>query len=151
MDKFYNRYEHLDLLTSITQNVVTTKGRMTVLVGRRRVGKTKLIKEHIKQTQGAKTDNTNKEPIKYLYFFISKKSQNQLVAEFTEIINQELKVKFFAPKSLRDIFEFLFEYAKSEPLLLAIDEFQDITFIDKGLYSDLQNLWDSNKSESNFI
>jgi AAA+ ATPase superfamily predicted ATPase len=88
------------------------------MVGRRRVGKTRLLNEALHQ------DNTP-----FLYLFISRKSESALVAEFAKIIHSELGVKFFQPQTLRDIIEFLLDYTKQKPLTIILDEFQDIDIV----------------------
>lgn len=137
MKKFYNRQKELKALQTVSEQIVKTKGQLSVMVGRRRVGKTRLLNEAFQQ------ENT-----RFLYLFISRKSENALVAEFAEIINSELGVKFFQPQSLRDIIEFLLDYTKQKPLTIIIDEFQDIDIVNPALFSDLQNLWDANKRDS---
>lgn len=137
MKKFYNRQKELKALQTVSEQIVKTKGQLSVMVGRRRVGKTRLLNEAFQQ------ENTP-----FLYLFISRKSENALVAEFAEIINSELGVKFFQPQSLRDIIEFLLDYTKQKPLTIIIDEFQDIDIVNPALFSDLQNLWDANKRDS---
>ncbi|EKO3658891.1 ATP-binding protein [Vibrio metschnikovii] len=137
MKKFYNRQKELKALQTVSEQIVKTKGQLSVMVGRRRVGKTRLLNEAFQQK------NTQ-----FLYLFISRKSENSLVAEFAEIINSELGVKFFQPQSLRDIIEFLLDYTKQKPLTIIIDEFQDIDIVNPALFSDIQNLWDANKRDS---
>lgn len=137
MKKFYNRQKELKALQTVSEQIVETKGQLSVMVGRRRVGKTRLLNEAFHQ------ENT-----KFLYLFISRKSERSLVAEFAEIINSELGVKFFQPQSLRDIIEFLLDYTKQKPLTIIIDEFQDIDIVNPALFSDIQNLWDANKRDS---
>ncbi|MBC3619381.1 MAG: ATP-binding protein [Vibrio metschnikovii] len=137
MKKFYNRQKELKALQTVSEQIVKTKGQLSVMVGRRRVGKTRLLNEAFQQ------ENTQ-----FLYLFISRKSENSLVAEFAEIINSELGVKFFQPQSLRDIIEFLLDYTKQKPLTIIIDEFQDIDIVNPSLFSDIQNLWDANKRDS---
>lgn len=137
MKKFYNRQKELKALQTVSEQIVETKGQLSVMVGRRRVGKTRLLNEAFRQ------ENT-----KFLYLFISRKSESSLVAEFAEIINSELGVKFFQPQSLRDIIEFLLDYTKQKPLTIIIDEFQDIDIVNPALFSDIQNLWDANKRDS---
>jgi len=61
------------------------------------------------------------------------------------IIKNKFDAKFFQPRCLKDIFEYLFHYAITQPLTLVIDEFQDIEKVNSSLFSDLQNLWDSYK------
>lgn len=53
---------------------------MTVIVGRRRIGKTKLIKEAYKEK---------------VYLFVSKKNETLLCAEFVDIIEATLEIKVF--------------------------------------------------------
>ncbi|MAD42809.1 MAG: hypothetical protein CL623_10530 [Arcobacter sp.] len=53
---------------------------MTVIVGRRRIGKTKLIKEAYKEK---------------VYLFVSKKNETFLCAEFVDIIEATLEIKVF--------------------------------------------------------
>ncbi|MEZ9468047.1 ATP-binding protein [Vibrio breoganii] len=137
MKKFYNRKKELHALQTVSQQIVESKGQLSVMVGRRRVGKTRLLNEAF-----------HHEHTRFLYLFISRKSEASLVAEFAEIISNELGTKFFQPQSLRDIIDFLLDYTKMTPLTVIIDEFQDIEIVSPALFSDIQNLWDANKRES---
>ncbi|MEZ9631138.1 ATP-binding protein, partial [Vibrio breoganii] len=105
MKKFYNRKKELHALQTVSQQIAESKGQLSVMVGRRRVGKTRLLNEAFHQ-----------EHTRFLYLFISRKSESSLVAEFAEIISNELGTKFFQPKSLRDIIDFLLDYTKMTPL-----------------------------------
>lgn len=137
MKKFYNRESQLNTLRDITANIEQTKGRLSVVVGRRRVGKTRLLNE-------AFETGTNH----HLYLFVSRKSEKALVNEFTAILQTELNSRFFQPESLKEVFEYLFDYATKTPLTVVIDEFQDIERVNNSLFSDLQNLWDSYKNSA---
>lgn len=135
MEKFYNREQQLSELRAITAGIEHTQGQLSVVVGRRRVGKTRLLNEAFAHQSGL-----------FLYLFISRKSEMALVEEFADILRVQLGAKFFQPQGLLDIFEYLFDYAKTQPLTLVVDEFQDIERLNPGLFSSLQNLWDQNKS-----
>lgn len=135
MEKFYNRELPLSELRAITAGIEHTKGQLSVVVGRRRVGKTRLLNEAFAQQPGL-----------FLYLFISRKNEMALVEEFANILRVQLGAKFFQPQGLLDIFEYLFDCAKTQPLTLVVDEFQDIERLNPGLFSSLQNLWDQNKS-----
>lgn len=137
MQKFYNRELQLKELRNISDNTEKTKGRLSVVVGRRRVGKTRLLNEVFKEV-------TNQ----HIYLFISRKSESALVAEFSAIIQSTFNTKFFHPESLKDVFEFLLDYSTKTPITLVIDEFQDIERVNNSLFSDLQNLWDNYKNKS---
>ena len=137
MKKFYNREIQLAKLQEITHNIHDSKGRLSVLVGRRRVGKTRLLNEAFANIKS-----------KYLYLFISRKSEAALVDEFAALITEKLNAKFFQPQSLKDIFDYLLHYSQTTPLTIVVDEFQDISKVNNALYSDLQNLWDANKNSA---
>lgn len=141
MKKFYNREVQLNKLRDISKHIADSKGRLSVVVGRRRVGKTRLLNEAFSAGTKEVADKNN-----YLYLFISRKSEAALVDEFATIINNKFDAKFFQPNSLKDIFEYLFHYATTQSLTLVVDEFQDIEKVNSSLFSDLQNLWDSYKN-----
>jgi len=80
--KFYNREKELKKLKNI-EELSKERAKMTIIVGRRRIGKTTLIKEAYS---------------KKLYFFVSKKNEALLCEEFIKIneidivaINEEEK------------------------------------------------------------
>ena len=108
--------------------------KMTIIVGRRRIGKTTLIKEAY--------------PHK-LYLFVSKKNEALLCEEFIKIVEQQLEVKIFGEiKKFRELFEYLMELSTKRAFTLIIDEFQEFLTVNKSLYSDMQNIWDSYKDRS---
>lgn len=137
MQKFYNREVQLNKLRTISDDIGQSKSRLSVVVGRRRVGKTRLLNEAF---QGITQ--------KHLYLFVSRKSESALVSEFSTILQNELNTKFFKPESLKDIYEYLLDYSTHTPITLVIDEFQDIERVNSSLFSDLQNLWDEYKNKS---
>lgn len=137
MQKFYNRELQLKKLRTISDDIEQSKGRLSVVVGRRRVGKTRLLNEAF---QGISEQ--------HLYLFISRKSESALVTEFSTILQNELNTKFFQPESLKDIFEYLLDHSTRFPITVIVDEFQDIERVNSSLFSDLQNLWDEYKDKS---
>jgi AAA+ ATPase superfamily predicted ATPase len=66
--KFYNRERELKSLATI-QEMSLSEGQMTVLVGRRRIGKTQLLLKSVDQ-----------QPT--LYFFVTRKAENMLCRDF---------------------------------------------------------------------
>ncbi len=131
--KFYNREKELKNLKKIEQ-ASKESAKMTIIVGRRRIGKTTLIKEAYPQK---------------LYFFISKKNEALLCEEFIKIVQQQLEVKIFGNiKNFKELFEYLMELSVRVHFTLIIDEFQEFLNINKSIYSDMQNIWDSYKDRS---
>ena len=68
--KFYNRENELQKLISIREKSKSV-AQFTYVVGRRRIGKTSLLLESVKET-------------KFLYFFVSRKSEQMLCIDFVE-------------------------------------------------------------------
>jgi len=128
--KFYNREKELENLREI-EHSSKESSKMTVIVGRRRIGKTKLIQEAYKEK---------------VYLFVSKKNEVLLCEEFISIIQKALDVKLFGQiTKFIDLFEYHMELAKTKSFTLVIDEFQEFLQINDSIYSDMQNIWDSYK------
>jgi len=101
---------------------------MTFIVGRRRVGKTRLIKEAYKDKN-------------LLYLFVSKKSESLLCDEYTRLISEKLGKKVIGKLSnFKEVFEYILSLGESEQINVAIDEFQEIYNINPSIFSDIQNL-----------
>lgn len=133
--KFYNREEELAVLDKL---ILKSKkqAQMTMVVGRRRIGKTSLLKRA----------SDNQESI---YLFVAKKSEPLLCNEFVEIIQTTLGVTAFGEISqFKSVFAWLMELSKERNFMLIIDEFQEFYQINPSVFSDMQNIWDTNKAQS---
>jgi len=136
--KFYNRESEIAELKRIGRLSFTHNSRMTVLTGRRRIGKTSLIKKAFEDSE---------EPM--LYFFTGRKAEAALVDDFVREIQD--KLHGYVPeglKSVTGVIRHLFELAKTVKFTLVIDEFQEFTTVNPSVFSDLQNLWDSYRSDT---
>ncbi len=138
--KFYDREKEMKLLHS---NLEQSKKSacFTVLVGRRRIGKTALLLESYKKE-------------KYLYLFVSRKNEAMLCAQYQSDAEKVLGMRIFGTiTQFRDLFEQLMIYATKEHYTLIIDEFQEFDKVNASIFSDIQNLWDQYKDEAkiNFI
>lgn len=130
--KFSGRDKEVQALQTIRERS-RENAQMTVVTGRRRVGKTRLIKESLSKE-------------KFLYFFLSRKDEPLLCDDFKLQIEQTLGVELFGSYSrFSELFAWLCDYATKEHLNLVIDEFQEFFRINPSIFSDVQNLWDSNK------
>ena len=111
--------------------------KMTVIMGRRRVGKTSLALEFVKDK-------------KFLYLFAAKKAEALLCQDYMEVIERQLNIKVHGKiETFKDIFSLLMDHAKQHHFVLIIDEFQEFFNINPSVYSDLQCLWDLNKNKTN--
>lgn len=136
--RLYHRENEIAELKRICNLSFTRNSRMTVLTGRRRIGKTSLIK---------KTFEDSDAPM--LYFFTGRKAEAALVDDFVREIHN--KLHGYVPEGLMSVtrvLRHLFELAKTERFTLVIDEFQEFMTVNSSVFSDLQNLWDSYRSNT---
>lgn len=134
--KFYNRTSELAELQRIQNLSFTDHSRLTVVTGRRRIGKTSLV---MKSVEGLPT----------VYLFVGRKSEATLCVEFIPAISQSLDT--FVPaeiRTFRSLFQYLMELASTRPFNLVIDEFQEFYNINEAVYSDMQNIWDMYRKKS---
>lgn len=134
--KFYNRTKEIDQLRRIKSMAYTDHSKLTVLTGRRRIGKTSLI-------LNALSEET------MVYFFVSRKSEADLCAGFC--VEIEKKIAAFVPKmdTFIALFRFLMEQGKTQKFTLVIDEFQEFININASIYSEIQNYWDQYRTQTN--
>ena len=136
--RFYNREKEITELRRICTMSFTHYSRMTVLTGRRRIGKTSLIKKAFEDSEAP-----------MLYFFTGRKAETALVDDFIHEIQDRLHV--YVPEGLRSVagvLRHVMELARTMRFTLVIDEFQEFMTVNPSVFSDLQNLWDSYRSET---
>lgn len=133
--KFYNREKEIKLLANI-QEAAEENAQMVTLMGRRRIGKTKLL---FHATQDTPT----------LYFFVARKAEPLLCRDFIDEITSVLRLPIYGEiQDFKTIFQLLMDYSKTMKFNLVIDEFQEFYTINPSVYSDMQHLWDRNKDNS---
>jgi len=138
--KFYDRKTEMAILNA-TWEQSKRSACFTVMVGRRRIGKTALLLESFKEN-------------KYLYLFVSRRNEALLCAQFQNDAEKALGLRLFGNiTQFRDLFEQLMIYATKENVTLIIDEFQEFERVNPAIFSDIQNLWDQYKQDAkiNFI
>ncbi len=132
--KFYDRTKELALFTDIYQTS-QKEAQMTVLVGRRRIGKTELALK-------CGYDN----PL--LYFFVARKSETMLCQDFKSEAERKLNMPFGNYSSFAELFRQLLFISQRRPFTLILDEFQDWLRINPSIFSEMQREWDLAKSSS---
>ncbi|WP_020612980.1 ATP-binding protein [Sediminispirochaeta bajacaliforniensis] len=134
--KFYARERELEILETQYKQVKDTS-IMTVITGRKRIGKTSLSKLY---SEGKKT----------LYLFVSKKDEVLLCEEFIQAIKEKFNVSIYGEvRRFKDVFKIIMDIGQKEKIVVIIDEFQEFLQINQSVYSDVQNLWDQNKDKTN--
>jgi len=135
MQKFYNREKEIALLDN-TRKKSLRSAQMTFVTGRRRIGKTALLR-HVYKNRDA------------LYFFVEKKNEALLCEEFTAEIQNNLDITVHGTLGgFRDVFGYLLELSQRRHFTLIIDEFQEFENINASVYSEMQRIWDSHKESS---
>ena len=124
--KFYDRGNERQVLGEVLQQS-RSEARMTVLMGRRRIGKTEL-------SQRCGDDTV-------LYFFVGKKAEALLCQDYVREIRG-------TPTSFSEVFRFVLQLSESRPFTLIIDEFQNFLKINPAIFSDIQRDWDLHKHTS---
>lgn len=131
--KFYNREKELKLLDEIKVSS-RQEAKMTVITGRRRIGKTEL---------SMRCGDTT-----ILYFFVARKTEALLCKDFAQEIEDKLGIPVGWPDSFAALFHFVMKLSQNIPFTLIIDEFQEFTRINPSVFSEIQREWDLNKSTS---
>lgn len=131
--KFYNRTKELEALNQVREMSFDNHSMLTVLTGRRRIGKTSLV---MKSCEGYPT----------VYLFINRGNEAALCADFLPIIGRTLNV--FVPSvmtSFAELFDYLMNLGLQKKFNLVIDEFQEFFYINPVVYSKMQDIWDRHR------
>lgn len=128
--KFYNREIELTELERVWK-LSKKSAHLTLISGRRRVGKTELVKKF----------SSNKP---HLYFFVGRKNLSLLLEEFSSIIKQHIG-KFPTILKFDEWLEFLLNSVE-DGTVICFDEFQNFKYVDESVFSDFQKIFDAQKT-----
>lgn len=137
MKSFIGRKAELDKLNKEYHR----QSSFTVMYGRRRVGKTTLIKEFIKDKQALYFLSTSELEVK------NRKRFSLAVADFTEM--HYLKNSNF--DNWYDIFDIIANYKPEEKKIIVIDEFQYLVNSNSSFTSIFQKIWDDILKDNNIM
>ena len=133
-ESFLGRTEQIKLITNFFSS---DKNNAALIYGRRRVGKTELIKHCLK------TVSTTS-----IYYECKETSEQNNIESFSEIIAEVFGLPPLAFDSFEAVLSFLYKQATKKKLILVIDEYPYIRKVVKGLDSIIQSLIDNNKNNS---
>ena len=135
MENFYDRKNELKVLAEIEKQS-EKNACFTVITGRRRIGKTELLKHFVDDKKSA-------------YLFTTRSAEKSLCSQWQKTLEEKIGLKIFGNvETLSDLFEQIMLFSKYNHFTLIIDEFQDIEYVNKVFFSQMQNIWDSNKAAS---
>lgn len=129
--KFYDRDTELEILQK-NWTQTTERGRLTVLIGRRRIGKTTLLR---------KNSEEGNQP--FLYLYVSKDNERVMTRKFQEAAEQTLGLRIFGQtETFAQFFEQLMRYGQQNHFTLIFDEFQNFTKVNPAIPCHIQDIWD---------
>ena len=133
-EPFFCRKENIKAISKFFNS---DKDNAALIYGRRRVGKTELIKHCLK---GTKTTS--------IYYECKETSEINNVISLSEIIAETFDLPPLAFDTFEASLAFLYKQARDKDLILVIDEYPYVRKVVEGLDSIIQSLIDNNKSTS---
>lgn len=132
-ETFLGRKEQI---TSINNFLNSTNTNAALVYGRRRVGKTELLKHCLKES------------VTSIYYECKETSESNNVDSISEIIAETFGLPPLAFDSFEATLSFLYKQSVKQDLIVVIDEYPYIRKVVKGLDSIIQSLIDNNKNKS---
>ena len=111
--------------------------QVALLFGRRRVGKSELIKQSIRETD-----------LRSIYFECKQTTEPNNVESLCTLIAELFQIPKPAFRGIEELMDYLFREAEKEPLILVLDEYPYLRETVKGLDSIMQSLIDRYKDSS---
>jgi len=135
---FVDRTEELDYLKKLYKE---KNARLLIVYGRRRIGKTELLKQFSKDK-------------KHLFFSSDLSSEQEQLRQFTEKIYQVTGESFLQTQpfsSWEALLRYVFDHPIDEIPLIIIDEFPYLCVSNSALPSVLQKIWDEKAKDSSIF
>lgn len=129
--EFIGRESEVELLRKLRARS-DRQAQMTVLTGRRRVGKTTLLREALDDGKGF-----------YVHLPITRQSEKTLCVELQTEVERVLGLGILGQSSsFRDLFRILMEASLKRSFTLVLDEFQEFDRINSAVFSQVAAVWD---------
>lgn len=135
---FYDRLREIAVLHRELDLVTKTgKGRMVVVTGRRRVGKTFLVRKAMQQQK-----------LPWVYLFSMRKLEAKLAQDWAHEVAATLNIEEPVCDTLVDFMAFALRQACRTPFVVIIDECQELDSVNSLFWPGLQELWDTQAENS---
>ncbi len=132
---FFNRQAELKRLE---ERYKEKKAQLLIVYGRRRVGKTELLKEFAR----------DKRNLYFLADLSSAKEQLQEMTERVRLLTQDASLLDNPFANWRALFAYLHRIAQREPLIVILDEYQYLQSSNRAMASIIQKAWDEELKDS---
>ena len=129
---FYGREEQLKKLH---REIINDSMRVMMIYGRRRIGKSELIKQVIRQ-----------ENIKSIYYECKQTSEKNNTESLSAILSETFQLPKLAFSGIEEVIDYIFKISEKEKFLFILDEYPFLKAEIKGLDSILQSIIDRYKN-----
>lgn len=126
--KFIGR---IDDLKKLEKQLSTEELSFSLIYGRRRVGKSELVKQLLKNTD-----------VKSIYFECKQVAEESNVKSLSQVVSEVLALPKLGYTDIESLLEYIFELTKKEKLILVLDEYPYLRESVKGFDSIVQSLVD---------
>ena len=126
--------DRVDELSFLEERFKSGRAELIVIYGRRRIGKTELIKQFMKDKDG-------------FYFLARKQNMDLELERFGKKFGKKFNI-FMESRTWDDIFEVITKFIRSERFVIAIDEFSYWMDKEPAICSILQSIWDESLSKT---
>lgn len=127
--KFHGREKERDLLHKL---FAYSGMQIALIYGRRRVGKSELIKQALRETE-----------TRSIYYECKQTTEKSNVESLAELVAQAYRFPRLAFRDTEELLDFLFRQAQQEDLILVLDEYPYLRHGVQGMDSILQSLADT--------
>ena len=135
--KFYGREKEISDLRG-QRDISRKYARFTVVTGRRRVGKTQLVRSAFDDGESP-----------YVHLVITKKTEKVQCAVHQRTIERGLGIAIHGRcERFADLFEEVMKESASRAFTLVLDEFQEFDQVDSAIYAEVAGIWDHYHSDS---
>lgn len=135
--EFFGREEEIAALRK-EREIARRNARFTIVTGRRRVGKTELVKTAL---------DDGMTPC--LYLLVTRKPEKVQCATFQEETERVLGLHIAGTcEHFKEVFEEIMIASKTTSFTLVIDEFQEFDRVNPGIFGDVQGVWDKHHNSS---
>jgi AAA+ ATPase superfamily predicted ATPase len=124
-------------LKRLKKELSSNEMRVTLIYGRRRVGKSELVKEAIKGSD-----------IKSIYYECKQVTEASNVQSICDIISESFRLPKLGYTSIEDLLNYVFTLSKDDNLVFVLDEYPYLRENVKGLDSIIQSLVDKYRDTS---
>lgn len=118
-------------LSQLKKEICAGEMRMTLIYGRRRVGKSELVKQAIKESC-----------VKAIYYECKQVTEKSNVQSICDVVSEVLGLPRLGYSSIEVLFDYIFTLSKTENIILVLDEYPYLRENVTGLDSILQSLVD---------